>query len=62
MELLILLVERRGALVTREDIVTRVWTSEALGDTERSVNTAIRKIRQALDDDAGAPRFIETVV
>lgn len=62
MDLLILLVERRGALVTREDIVAGVWTSDSIVDTERSINTAIRKIRQALDDDAGTPRFIETVV
>ena len=62
MELLILLAERRGALATRDDIVARLWGPDALMDTERSINTAIRKIRHALGDDAGQPRFVETVV
>ncbi|MGH9772051.1 MAG: winged helix-turn-helix domain-containing protein, partial [Candidatus Acidiferrales bacterium] len=62
MDLLILLVERRGILVTREEIVTRVWNGDALVDTQSSINTAIRKIRQALDDDGEQPRFVETVI
>jgi Tol biopolymer transport system component/DNA-binding winged helix-turn-helix (wHTH) protein len=62
MDLLILLAERDGALVTRDDIVARLWGADALTDTERSINTAIRKIRQALGDDASQSRFVETVV
>jgi Tol biopolymer transport system component/DNA-binding winged helix-turn-helix (wHTH) protein len=62
LDLLILLAQRGGALVTRDDIVARLWGADALTDTERSINTAIRKVRQALGDDANQPRFVETVV
>lgn len=62
MDLLILLIERRGSLVTREEIVARVWNGDALVDSQSSINTAIRKIRQALDDDGEQPRFVETVI
>ncbi|HEX7361226.1 MAG TPA: winged helix-turn-helix domain-containing protein [Bryobacteraceae bacterium] len=62
MDLLILLIERRGALVTREEIVARVWNGDGFVDTQSSINTAIRKIRQALDDDGEQPRFVETVI
>lgn len=62
MDLLILLVERRGALVTREEIASRIWSADAAVDSQSSINTAIRKIRQALGDDGEKPRFVETVV
>jgi Tol biopolymer transport system component/DNA-binding winged helix-turn-helix (wHTH) protein len=62
MDLLILLLERKGALVTREEIAARVWNGDGLVDTQSSINTAVRKIRQALDDDGEQPRFIETVI
>ena len=61
MELLLLLVERRGELVTRDQIVKKVWGSEVFVDVDNSVNTAIRKLRQALRDDPEKPRFIQTV-
>jgi TolB-like protein/DNA-binding winged helix-turn-helix (wHTH) protein/Tfp pilus assembly protein PilF len=61
MELLLLLVERRGELVTREQIVERVWGPEVFVDVDNSVNTAIRKLRQVLRDDPEKPRFIQTV-
>ena len=48
MELLILLLERRGDLVSREEIVERLWGKETFVDAETGVNTAIRKVRQAL--------------
>jgi adenylate cyclase len=60
-EVLCLLVERRGELVTREEILERVWGKGVFVDSENSINTAIRKIRRALNDDADAPRFIITV-
>jgi eukaryotic-like serine/threonine-protein kinase len=60
MELLILLVERPGELVTREEIVTKFWGNAFL-DTDNAVNTAVRKIRQALEDSPEQPRFIQTV-
>ncbi len=62
MELLILLVEKRGQLVTREQIVARLWGKDVFLDTEGSVNTAIRKIRIALHDHPDHPHVIETVV
>ena len=62
MELLIFLVERRGELVTRQQIVDRLWGKEVFLDTEQSVNTAIRKIRIALEDDADRPRLLQTIV
>src|SRR5229473_2441905 len=61
LELLYLLVERRGELVTREEIIERLWGRSVFVDSENSINTAVRKIRGALNDDADAPRFIITV-
>jgi len=60
MELLILLVERSGELVTREEIMAKFW-GEAFLDTDNAVNTAVRKIRQALEDSPELPRFVQTV-
>jgi len=62
MELLTLLVRRQGALVTREEIVGAIWGEAVHVDVDAGINTAIRKIRQALDDNADAPRYLETVV
>jgi TolB-like protein/DNA-binding winged helix-turn-helix (wHTH) protein len=62
MELLILLVERRGELVSREEIAERLWGKDVFLDVDHGINTAIRKVRQALRDDAEKPRFLETVV
>jgi TolB-like protein/DNA-binding winged helix-turn-helix (wHTH) protein/Flp pilus assembly protein TadD len=61
MDLLILLVERRDALVTRDEIVDRLWGRDVFVDVETGVHTAIRKIRQALRDDPDAARYVETV-
>jgi len=60
-EILLLLVERRGQLVTRDEIVERIWGKDAFLDTDNSINGAIRKIRQALKDDPERPRFIQTI-
>jgi DNA-binding winged helix-turn-helix (wHTH) protein/Tfp pilus assembly protein PilF len=61
MEVLFLLVERRGQLVTREEIVEKLWGKNVFLDTDNAINTAIRKIRQVLKDDPEQPRFIQTV-
>ncbi len=61
MELLILLVQRRGQLVTRAEIVDALWGKDVFVDVETGVHTAIRKIRQVLRDAPEAPTFIETV-
>ena len=61
MEILLLLTQHRGQLVTREQIVERIWGKNASLDIDNSINGAIRKIRQVLKDDPEHPRFIETV-
>src|SRR5271169_627318 len=61
MELLLLLVERRGELVTRDQIVERIWGKGVFLDTDNSINGAVSKIRQVLRDDAERPRFVQTV-
>src|SRR6267154_359820 len=62
MELLIFLVGRREQMVSREDIVKKLWRSDLFIDTERNLNNIVRKIRTALGDDSTKPRFVETVV
>lgn len=62
MELLALLVRRPGTLVTREEIVGTIWGDAVHVDVDAGINTAIRKIRVALHDNADAPRYLETVV
>ncbi len=61
LELLILLAESDGQLVTREEIARRLWATEVFVDTEHGINTAISKIRQTLRDDPEQPRFVLTV-
>jgi len=61
MELLIFLVERAGELVTRDQIVERIWGRDVYLDTDNSINGAISKIRQILRDDSENPRFVLTV-
>jgi len=61
MEVLFLLVQRRGQLVTREEIIEKLWGKNAFLDTDNAINTAIRKTRQVLKDDPEQPRFIQTV-
>jgi TolB-like protein/DNA-binding winged helix-turn-helix (wHTH) protein/predicted Zn-dependent protease len=61
LKLLCLLVERCGQVVTREEILARVWGKDVFIDSEHAINTAVRKLRRALNDDADRPRFIVTV-
>ena len=56
-----MLVERRGQLVSREDIIDRLWGRDSSFDVDTGVHTAIRKIRKALRDSSEAPVFVETV-
>lgn len=62
MDLLVLFVQRRGQLVTRDDIVERLWGKDILIDVDRSINAAVRKIRSALQDDRSNPTYLETVI
>jgi TolB-like protein/Flp pilus assembly protein TadD len=61
MDLLILLVERHRQLVWRADIVKRLWDPGVFVDVDMGVNTAIRKLRQALRDSRESPAFVETI-
>jgi DNA-binding winged helix-turn-helix (wHTH) protein len=56
-----LLATRAGELVTRDEIHRELWKDGEFVEFEHAVNTAIRKIRIALDDDTGSPRIIETL-
>ncbi|HYL13744.1 MAG TPA: winged helix-turn-helix domain-containing protein [Terriglobales bacterium] len=62
MELLILLVQRKGQLVKREDIVKKLWGDDVFVDIDGGINHVIRKIRSALHDNPDHPRYLETVV
>lgn len=62
LELLMLLASRAGSLVSRAEIAEKLWEREVFVDTEHGINTAIRKIRLAIKDDAANPRLIQTVV
>lgn len=62
MELLILLVARRELLVSRKEVVNRLWGSNLFIDTDRNINNIVRKVRSALGDNAAKPRFLETVI
>jgi len=60
-QILAILLEQPGELVTREDLRKRLWPADTFVDFEHGLNTAITKLRQALADDADNPRFIETL-
>ena len=60
-QILALLMEHAGGVVTRQDIERRLWPDGTSVDFEHSVNAAIRRLRVALGDDAIDPRFVETV-
>ena len=62
MELLILLAARREQMVSREEIIQKLWRSDLFIDSEKNVNNIVRKVRTALGDSADKPRFLETVV
>jgi len=61
MELLLFLIESHEYLVTRDQIIERLWGKNVFLNTDGSINAAIRKIRQALKDDPEEPRFLQTV-
>jgi len=60
LQLLFFLVDRRGQIVARDEILDHIWGKGVFIDTDNSINSAIRKARHALGDDAGTPRFIVT--
>ena len=60
-QVLLALIEEPGKIVTREDLCQRVWPEGVFVEFDHALNTAVKKIRAALCDDAAAPRYIETV-
>jgi DNA-binding winged helix-turn-helix (wHTH) protein/Tfp pilus assembly protein PilF len=60
-KLLVLLVERAGELVTREDIRRAMWGTDTFVDFDQSVNFCVRQVRSALNDHAARPCYVETV-
>jgi DNA-binding winged helix-turn-helix (wHTH) protein len=60
-QVLVILLERSGEVVTREDLRQKLWPSDTFVDFDHSLNTIINKLREALGDSASNPRFIQTV-
>lgn len=60
-QVLAMLLERPGEVVTRDEMQKRLWPADTFVDFEHSVNTAIKKLRQALGDDIKKPRYVETL-
>ncbi len=60
-QVLAALLDRPGDVVTREDLRDRLWKSDTFVDFEHGLNTAVKKLRQALGDSAEAPTFVETL-
>ncbi len=60
-QILAMLLERPGDVLTREEICQKLWASDTFVDFDHSLGTAIKKLRQALGDNAETPRYIETL-
>jgi DNA-binding winged helix-turn-helix (wHTH) protein len=59
--ILVALLERRGGLVTREELHHRLWLDNIFVDFDHNLNNAVNKLREALNDSAEKPRYIETI-
>src|SRR5580658_4162000 len=60
-QILICLLENPGELVTREELRKRLWPADTFVNFEYGLNAAVKRLRQALNDSAGNPRFVETL-
>ncbi|PYX65140.1 MAG: hypothetical protein DMG74_10055 [Acidobacteria bacterium] len=60
-QVLAMLLERPGDVVTRDDLRQKLWPADTFVDFDHSLNTAVNKIREALGDSASSPRFVETL-
>jgi DNA-binding winged helix-turn-helix (wHTH) protein len=60
-QLLALLLERPGEVVTREELRQKLWPADTFVDFDHSLNTAVNKLREALGDSASSPRYVETL-
>ncbi|MGA8774558.1 MAG: tetratricopeptide repeat protein [Terriglobales bacterium] len=59
--LLVMLVEQPGEIITREEVCKRLWPGNTFVDFDGSLGVAVRKVREALNDDAEAPRYVGTI-
>jgi len=62
LQLLMFLMDNHRKLVTREQIADALWGKDVFVDVEQGINTAIRKVRLALEDDSSEPKYLQTVV
>ena len=60
-QILAMLLERPGTLVTREELQKKLWPEDTFVDFDLSLNSAVKKLRQALNDDSENPRYVETL-
>jgi len=60
-QVLAVLIDRRGEIVSRDELRNRLWTADTFVDFDHGLNKAINKIRETLGDSAASPRFVETV-
>src|SRR5215468_4023579 len=60
-QILCMLLERPGEVITRQEMRQRLWPADTFVDFEHSLNSAVKKLRQALGDSSGSPRFVETL-
>src|SRR5580698_4942013 len=60
-QVLRMLLEREGMIVTREEIKSRLWANDTVVDFDQSINATIKALRRALGDSADNPRYIETL-
>ena len=60
-EILVVLLERPGRIVTREELRQRLWSTDTFVDFEHGLNSAVNRLREALNDSADEPRFVETI-
>ena len=60
-DILVILVERPGELITRDELRTRLWASDTFVDFDHGLNAAVNRLRDVLGDSAESPRFVETI-
>jgi len=60
-QILVLLLERPGQVLTREELRQKLWSADTFVEFDHSLNSAVKRLRQALGDDSDNPRFIETL-
>ena len=61
LQILVLLLQKPGAIVRREELRARLWPADTFVDFDHSLNTAVKRLRDALGDSADDPRFVETL-